>query len=93
MHLQKPVRTHNVHVNFTGEICTFTKDKDVQNLFRNSYTCTLPTPPHHDDNGDLIDESKRSKGPIVLEAKLHTFPFEFVIPDDLTLPSYMEVNN
>jgi hypothetical protein len=28
----------------------------------------------------------------IMEAKLHSFPFEFVVPDDIQLPSAMEVS-
>ncbi|RUO95474.1 hypothetical protein BC936DRAFT_143941 [Jimgerdemannia flammicorona] len=48
---------------------------------------TLPTPPRDDGEEDV----KKSKGPITLDAKQHSFEFEFVIPNNLELPSFMEV--
>ncbi|KAI8081380.1 uncharacterized protein BX664DRAFT_340245 [Halteromyces radiatus] len=75
IHPKSPTKTNHIVIRFSGQVFISVKDKEVINLF--SKTKILPI--------STIEDTKSSH---VLDAKQHSFPFEFVVPDDL--PSTME---
>ncbi|KAM3580403.1 hypothetical protein VKS41_007067 [Umbelopsis sp. WA50703] len=75
----KPTRTNHIRVIFKGEISSLLKDKESIILFNK--VKTLP----------ITKEDESGSKSHILEAKAHTFPFEFMVPEDIPLPSSMEV--
>ncbi|KAJ2961239.1 hypothetical protein NQZ79_g3489 [Umbelopsis isabellina] len=75
----KPTRTNHIRVIFKGEISSLLKDKESITLFNKVKTLPIAK---DDENGSKSH---------ILEAKAHTFPFEFMVPEDIPLPSSMEV--
>ncbi|KAL0094856.1 hypothetical protein F4703DRAFT_1788535 [Phycomyces blakesleeanus] len=74
VHPKSPTRTNHLQLRFTGEITVSIKDKKTIPLFQIT---------------KILAVSKSGKAH-VLEARQHHFPFEFVVPADLNLPSTME---
>ncbi|KAI9026484.1 hypothetical protein CLU79DRAFT_833379 [Phycomyces nitens] len=74
VHPKTPTRTNHLLLRFTGEIILSIKDKKTISLFQIT---------------KILAVSKSGKAH-VLEARQHHFPFEFVVPGDLNLPSSME---
>ncbi|ORZ10569.1 hypothetical protein BCR42DRAFT_358066 [Absidia repens] len=74
VHPKSPTKTNHIVVRFSGQVFISVKDKETINLF--SKTKILPI------------SGEDSKSSHVLDAKQHSFPFEFVVPNGL--PSTME---
>ncbi|CDH53650.1 hypothetical protein RO3G_16836 [Lichtheimia corymbifera JMRC:FSU:9682] len=72
VHPKHPTKTNHIRLTFSGEVHISVKDKETFNLFQKT---------------EILPVSTHGKAQ-VLEAKQHTFPFEFAVPDDL--PSTME---
>ncbi|SAL99945.1 hypothetical protein [Absidia glauca] len=79
VHPKNPTRTNHIVVKFTGEVALSVKEKDALSLFQKTKII------------QLAGDEEQTKC-YIMEAKLHSFPFEFVVPDDIQLPSAMEVN-
>ncbi|KAI8575614.1 hypothetical protein K450DRAFT_260923 [Umbelopsis ramanniana AG] len=75
----KPTRTNHIRVIFKGEIASLLKDKESITLFNK--VKILP----------ISKDDESSAKSHILEAKSHTFPFDFLVPEDIALPSSMEV--
>jgi hypothetical protein len=75
----KPTRTNHIRVIFKGEIASLLKDKESITLFNKVKILPISK-----------DDESGAKSHI-LEAKSHTFPFDFLVPEDIALPSSMEV--
>ncbi|ORX59495.1 hypothetical protein DM01DRAFT_1300819 [Hesseltinella vesiculosa] len=73
VHPKNPTKTNHIIVRFIGQVHVSIKDKETIQLFYNSRQIPVSA-----------DEGKST----VLDAKLHSFPFEFKVPEDL--PSTME---
>ncbi|KAI9308130.1 hypothetical protein BJ944DRAFT_260804 [Cunninghamella echinulata] len=73
VHPKSPTKTNHIIVRFIGEVFLSIKDKETITLF--SKTKILPI-------------STDSKSSHILDAKRHSFTFDFVVPDEL--PSTME---
>ncbi|CAO3696153.1 unnamed protein product [Umbelopsis ramanniana] len=75
LHLSKPSKTTSIRVCLWGKVTTIIKDrKEEFPLFQKEIVA------YH------LPGSKSS----VLDARVHSYPFEFTIPSDLTLPSFTE---
>ncbi|KAI8338738.1 hypothetical protein BC941DRAFT_423801 [Chlamydoabsidia padenii] len=79
IHPKSPTKTTHIVVKFTGEVTLSVKDKATLTLFQQTKIV------------NLIQDEEQVKC-YIMEPKLHTFPFEFVVPDDIQLPSTMEFN-
>ncbi|CAO3616231.1 unnamed protein product [Cunninghamella echinulata] len=77
-----PTKTNCILLKFTGEVAFSLKDKDNITLFQKTIILNVK-------NNNNTEEP--SKG-YVLEPKLHTLPFELVVPEDTQLPSTMDFN-
>ena len=75
----KPTRTNHIRVIFKGEIASLLKDKESITLFNK--VKILP----------ISKDDESSTKSHILDAKSHTFPFDFLVPEDIALPSSMEV--
>ncbi|KAI8147286.1 hypothetical protein BJV82DRAFT_532354 [Fennellomyces sp. T-0311] len=73
VHPKSPTKTNHITLRFTGEVFVSVKDKETITLFQKTETIAVSN-----------DRGKTH----VLDAKQHSFDFEFVVPDDL--PSTME---
>ncbi|KAI8338101.1 hypothetical protein BC941DRAFT_424608 [Chlamydoabsidia padenii] len=74
VHPKSATKTNHIIVRFSGQVFISVKDKETINLF--SKTKILPI------------STEDNKSSHVLDAKQHSFPFEFVVPNEL--PSTME---
>ncbi|KAI8072863.1 hypothetical protein BC940DRAFT_232731, partial [Gongronella butleri] len=72
VHPKNPTKTNHIIVRFVGQVFLQVKDKETIELFRK--TRQIPV--------------SADKSSAVLDAKQHSFPFEFEVPKDL--PSTME---
>lgn len=77
VHPKHPTKANHVVLRFAGELAFDHKDKETVSLFNRSQILT-------------VARDADSK-PCVLEPRLHSFPFEFIVPEGLDLPSAMEV--
>jgi hypothetical protein len=75
----KPTRTNHIRVIFKGEISSLLKDKENITLFNKVKILPVSKDDEHPGKSHI------------LEAKSHTFPFDFLVPEDIALPSSMEV--
>lgn len=76
LHLQKPCKTASIRVCLWGKVTTIIKDrKEEFPLFQK----------------EILAFQMPGGKSTVLEARVHSFPFEFVLPTDLQLPSFTEV--
>ncbi|KAI9321756.1 hypothetical protein BX666DRAFT_1905305 [Dichotomocladium elegans] len=75
LHLQKPAKTNCIRISFSGDMQIAIKDKETINLFQK--TEILPVSPNSNGKAQILD------------AKQHTFPFTFVVPENL--PSSLEL--
>ncbi|CAO3577107.1 unnamed protein product [Absidia cylindrospora] len=73
-------KTNHITLKFTGEVALSLKEKDAICLFQK--TKVINVAPY--------DEQQLK--PVIMEPKLHSFPFEFVVPGDIQVPSTMEFN-
>ncbi|KAI8083079.1 uncharacterized protein BX664DRAFT_188996 [Halteromyces radiatus] len=80
VHPKHPTKTNNIVLKFTGEFSLSLKEKDTICLFQNTKII----------NVNSSDEEQTKS--IILESKLYTFPFEFLVPNDIQLPSTMDFN-
>ncbi|KAG0166636.1 ph-response sensor protein [Apophysomyces sp. BC1034] len=78
LHPKSPTKTNHIRMKFVGEVFLSLKDKESIQLFQKGITIPVAS----------ADSSKSR----VLDAKPHRFAFEFVVPDDLHLPSSMELD-
>lgn len=78
IHPKSPTKTNQIVLKFIGEVQLSIKDKETITLFQR--TQIIP-----------VTQEKDSSKACVLDAKQHEFPFEFVVPKGLDLPSSMEV--
>ncbi|SAM05720.1 hypothetical protein [Absidia glauca] len=74
-------KTNNITIKFTGEISLSMKEKDTINLFEETKVIDI--------NSDSDNVQAKF---CILESKPYSFPFEFVVPSDMHLPSTMEFN-
>lgn len=77
VHPKSPTKTNQIRLRFSGQVHLALKDKETISLFQE--TKTIPV------------SSDGSSKYHILEAKQHTFAFEFTVPKDL--PSSLEVNS
>ncbi|ORY96816.1 hypothetical protein BCR43DRAFT_289403 [Syncephalastrum racemosum] len=76
VHPKSPTKANHVVLRFAGELAFDKKDKETTSLFNRSQILTVAR-----------DADTK---PCVLEPRLHSFPFEFIVPEGLDLPSAME---
>ncbi|KAG2180087.1 hypothetical protein INT43_003875 [Umbelopsis isabellina] len=75
LHLQKPCKTASIRVCLWGKVATLIKDrKEEFPLFQK----------------EIMAFQLPGGKSTVLEPRIHSYPFEFIIPTDLSLPSFME---
>ncbi|CAO3581584.1 unnamed protein product [Absidia cylindrospora] len=75
-----PTKTNHIHLKFIGEVSLSLKEKDTTCLFQRTKILNVTS-----------DDKPPAKA-FIMEPKLYTFPFEFVVPEDIQLPSTMEFN-
>ncbi|KAL0095311.1 hypothetical protein F4703DRAFT_1064845 [Phycomyces blakesleeanus] len=78
IHPKSPTKTNAIRLRFTAELVLSIKAKEIITLFEE--VKVIPV-----GNGPDIKAH-------ILEAKQHTFPFEFIVPEKLSLPSSMELD-
>ncbi|KAI9306899.1 hypothetical protein BJ944DRAFT_262772 [Cunninghamella echinulata] len=76
-----PTKTNRILLKFTGEVAFSLKDKDNITLFQKTIILNVKN----------NNTEEHSKG-YVMEPKLHTLPFELIVPEDIQLPSTMDFN-
>ncbi|KAI7854933.1 hypothetical protein BDC45DRAFT_115886 [Circinella umbellata] len=76
VHPKSPTKTTQIILRFTGQVVLSVKDKEIITLFQR--TQNIQVSPDNDNKATI------------LEAKQHTFPFNFEVPKGIELPSTME---
>ncbi|KAI8342373.1 hypothetical protein BC941DRAFT_466044 [Chlamydoabsidia padenii] len=76
VHPKSPTKTIHIIVRFAGQVTLSVKDKETIQLF--SKTTTLP----------ITTDGNNKTSHVLLDAKQHSFPFEFEVPKEL--PSTVE---
>ncbi|KAG2217336.1 hypothetical protein INT45_009093 [Circinella minor] len=76
VHPKNSTKTTQIILRFTGEVVLSVKDKEIITLFQRAQN--IQVSPDNDNKTTI------------LEAKQHTFPFNFEVPKGIELPSTME---
>ncbi|GAA5806237.1 hypothetical protein HPULCUR_011768 [Helicostylum pulchrum] len=76
VHPKSAIKVNLIQLKFSGQVYVHLKEKETSTLFQNTLVLA-------------VDQDNKSKQTI-LDASEHTFPFQFIVPKNLNLPSSME---
>ncbi|KAG2234952.1 hypothetical protein INT48_005106 [Thamnidium elegans] len=76
VHPKSAIKVNLIQLKFSGQVYVHLKEKETSTLFQNTIVLA-------------VDQDNKSKQTI-LDASEHTFPFQFIVPKNLNLPSSME---
>ncbi|CAO0799810.1 unnamed protein product [Mucor circinelloides] len=77
IHPKSAIKVNNVQLKFSGEVYIHLKEKETNTLFQNTLVLS-------------VYPNSTSPKQTTLDASEHSFPFQFVVPKNLNLPSSME---
>lgn len=78
VHPKNEIKVNLIRLKFTGQVYIHLKEKETDTLFQESLTLS-------------VCPNSTSPKQTSLDPSEHTFPFKFIVPKNLNLPSSMEV--
>ncbi|KAK4509484.1 Invasin CotH3 [Mucor velutinosus] len=77
IHPKSAIKVNSIQLKFSGEVYIHLKEKETNTLFQNTLALS-------------VYPNSTSPKQTTLDASEHSFPFQFVVPKNLNLPSSME---
>lgn len=78
VHPKNAIKVNLIQLKFSGQVYVHLKEKETNTLFQESLTLS-------------VCPNSTSPKQTTLDPSEHTFPFKFIVPKNLNLPSSMEV--
>jgi hypothetical protein len=78
VHSKSAIKVNSIQLKFSGQVNIHLKEKESNTLFQELMTLS-------------VCPNSTSPKQTTLDTSEHTFPFKFIVPKNLNLPSSMEV--